>query len=121
MSVDLSSSKRCVVIVERDDLIRELLARWVTEAGYEVAIGGAPPPATALVVADVPDPRQAAAVVKELGARYGAPVLLTSGRFRFDVAASHEAARKFGVRRLLPKPFTREEFLVAVDETLRAR
>ena len=120
MTIDHAPSKGCVVIVEQDDLIRDLLARWLTEAGYEIAMEGTQPSAAVLVIADVPHPSRAESVARDLATRYTAPVLITSGRFRRDAAASDEAARQFGVRRVLPKPFTRDEFLVAVGETLQA-
>jgi CheY-like chemotaxis protein len=41
-----------------------------------------------------------------------------SGRFRRGLARSAEAARRLGVEMVLPKPFTREELLSAVDEAL---
>jgi CheY-like chemotaxis protein len=49
---------------------------------------------------------------------YAAPILLLSGRFRRGLAGSAEAALRLGVKRVLPKPFTRNELLSAVAGSL---
>jgi hypothetical protein len=41
---------------------------------------------------------------------------LLLARFRRGLAGSAEAARRLGVERVLPKPFTRNELLAAVRE-----
>ena len=117
--------KGFIVIQEEDDLIRELLERWLGEAGYSFALAeqrtkraktrGELP---CLVIANVASPRGAQPVIDALRAVYPAPVLVLSGRFRRGLAGSAEAARRLGVRKVLPKPFTREEFLSAVRESL---
>jgi DNA-binding response OmpR family regulator len=109
--------KGYVVVVEDDPLIRSLVERWLGEDGYQVAAhmaaDGTKP---ALVVADVPDPRAADALIGALR-EYAAPILLLSARFRRGLAGSAEAARRLGVKKVLPKPFTRGEFLAAVHES----
>jgi DNA-binding response OmpR family regulator len=107
-----------VVILEEDPLIRPLLERWLTEAGYslEPPTGGEPGK-IALVVADVPDPQSAEERIRSLQ-EYAAPILLLSARFRRGLAGSAEAARQLGVKSVLPKPFTRGELLAAVREAL---
>jgi len=104
--------------LEKDPLIRPLLERWLRDAGYELA--AAPlqePEGLTLVVADVPDPKSAAALLAELQV-YSAPILVLSARFRRGLAGSAEAARRLGVRKVLPKPFTRRELLSAVREAM---
>jgi DNA-binding response OmpR family regulator len=110
-----------VVIIETDDLVRGLLTRWLTDAGHTIAPDGSQQAGTTLVIADIPNPAQADAVLRELGARYGAPILAISGRFRRDPVASEDAARRLGVAKVLPKPFTSEELLAAVRQCLDGR
>ena len=108
--------KGFIAIHEGDDLIRELLERWLVEAGYSLhpAAGESP----RLVIADIPSPHVAPARIEALQAMYAAPVLVLSGRFRRGPAGSAETARRLRVRKVLPKPFTRKELLSAVDEML---
>jgi len=44
--------------------------------------------------------------------------LLLSARFRQGMGSSSSVARQLGVRNVLPKPFTRDELLSAVGESL---
>jgi CheY-like chemotaxis protein len=107
-----------VVVLEEDPLIRELLDGWLREAGYRVATQL--PDAShrpALVIADVQDPQTAEALIQRL-VEYGVPVLVLSARFRQGLAGSAPAARRLGVSRVLPKPFTRTELLLAVREAI---
>jgi DNA-binding response OmpR family regulator len=71
----------------------------------------------ALVIADAPDPSSAEALIDPLR-EYAAPILILSARFRRGLAGSAEAARRLGVKKVLPKPFTRKEFLSAVREAI---
>jgi DNA-binding response OmpR family regulator len=105
-----------IAIHEEDDLIRELLERWLGEAGYAVCRSGDEAPL--LVIADVPSPGGAQARIEALQAVYAAPVLVLSARFRRGLGSSDEAARRLGVKKVLPKPFTREELLSVVQEAL---
>jgi DNA-binding response OmpR family regulator len=108
--------RRFIVVQEEDDLIRELLERWLGEAGFTLRPAGGERPC--LVIADVPSPRSAPRIIEALRAVYAAPILVLSGRFRRGLAGSAEAARRFGVKKVLPKPFTRKELLAAVEEAL---
>ena len=108
--------KGFIAIHEEDDLIRELLERWLGEAGYALRpLAGEAP---RLVIANVPSPRGAQPIIEALRAVYAAPILVLSGRFRRGLGTSDEAARRLGVRKVLPKPFTRKELLSAVREAL---
>jgi DNA-binding response OmpR family regulator len=106
------------VVLEGDPLIRPLLERWLEEAGYTVGasvqVGAAKP---VLIIADLPDPQAADSLVHSLR-EYAAPILLLSARFRHGLAGSEETARRLGVKRVLPKPFTRKELLAAVRESV---
>ena len=66
----------------------------------------------------MPSPRGAQALIESLTAVYAAPILVLSGRFRRGLAGSAEAARRLGVKKVLPKPFTRKELLSAVTASL---
>jgi DNA-binding response OmpR family regulator len=122
----LVNRKGFIVIHEEDDLIRELLERWLGEAGYSFALAEqrirrAKPRGEAprLVIANVASPRGAQPLIDSLRAVYAAPILILSARFRRGLEGSAEAAQRLGVRRVLPKPFTREEFLSAVRESIQ--
>lgn len=117
---------RLILIVETDDLIGRLLDRWLGEAGFDVQAGtiefghgGAPNLPPDLVIVNIADPRSAGALIRSLELHFAAPVLVVSARFRLGLAMSPATARRFGVRTVLPKPFTREELLSAVAESMR--
>jgi DNA-binding response OmpR family regulator len=111
--------KGFVLILEEDVLIRELLERWLGEAGFAVSAAGDGGPR--LVIANVPTPRRAQALIQSLQAVYAAPILVLSTHFRRGLAGSAEAAHRLGVKGVLPKPFTREELLSAVAASLEEK
>ena len=114
-------SKGYIVIVEPDELLQELLERWLGGAGYEVISSKdriPPRVLPELVIADISDPASAGDAVEALQTAYAAPILALSARFRRGLGASREAAQRLRVRKVLPKPFTREELLVAVREVV---
>lgn len=109
--------KAYILLLEEDALLHPLVVRWLGEAGYDVATQALIDSGPALVIADVPDPRSAEALVRSLR-EYAAPILLVSARFRSGLARSMDAARRLGVRKVLPKPFSRQELLDAVREAV---
>jgi len=116
------NGKGHIFVVETDDQIRELLERWIGEAGYTVVAVREDVPARVaepvLVIVNLSRPRIAQALIRSLQAAYAAPILALSARFRRGLDASREAAREMGVRKVLPKPFTRAELLAAIRESL---
>jgi len=104
--------------------MRGLLTEWLTGAGYAVrarSLRGAPAGEGAdLVIVDLYMPRQAGVdVVRAVQqAHPGAPVIAISAQFRPGLAGSCRAARALGARKLIAKPFTREDLLGAVRALL---
>jgi DNA-binding response OmpR family regulator len=116
------NSKGCIVIVESDDLIRDLLQRWLGEAGYRVVVSAKDHSPTKvmphLVIADISSPDSAGTAIEALAAAYSAPILALSARFRQGLGGSEAAAHRLQVCKVLPKPFTREDLLDAVNESI---
>jgi len=115
-----------ILVIESDDLIRGLLERWLGEAGYAVAartlqtlnedrMWEGPPH---LIIADAPSPRGAEKLIQSVREVYPCPILILSARFRRGLGASMDVASRLGVRKILPKPFTRKELLSAISESL---
>jgi DNA-binding response OmpR family regulator len=113
-----------IIIIEDDDLMRGLLEEWLTEAGYSVGSGTLrDKPAEGrvdLVIVDIFRPRQAGdSVVCAVRAAYpDTPVIAMSGQFRLGLEGASAAAQALGVRQVIPKPFSRRDFLAAVDSVI---
>ena len=113
-------------MVEPDDQILGLLERWLGEAGYTVVVEPSPGQIRAvtdgkapdLVVIDVPEPLGAVDTINSIRQWLASPILLLSARFRQGMGPSSSVAHQLGVRNVLPKPFTRDELLSAVGESL---
>jgi DNA-binding response OmpR family regulator len=111
-----------IAIVESDDLIRQLVERWLTEAGHHAktmsprALQGGN--GFDLIIVNVSSPRAAAPMIRSLQAAHDAPLLLLSARFRHGQGASAQLARQLGVKAILPKPFTREQLLAAIHQMM---
>ena len=109
-----------IVIMEADDLMRGLLNEWLSAEGYSVRVQRLREPPSSgsadLVILDLYMPRQnGAETVRAVQQSYpGAAVIAISGQFRSGLDRSWRAARALGVRRLMAKPFTRDDLLAAV-------
>ena len=118
-----------ILVVEENDLILRLLERWLGDEGYTVVAGnsqslgqevgeGEEPE---LVIIDIPTPRNAEKTIKSAREVHAGPILLLSARFRRGTGSSISVAHQLGVRNVLPKPFTRDELLSAVSESINGR
>jgi CheY-like chemotaxis protein len=119
-----------ILILEEDDLIRGLLNEWLLGAGYPVQLGDprrAPSMRPAhdkvgLIIANICMPKdQGAEGISQLKLAYpGVSIIAISARFCSSLGGSAEGARQLGVRKVLSKPFTREELLDAVRSVMGA-
>ncbi|HEU4351833.1 MAG TPA: hypothetical protein VFR66_08130 [Burkholderiales bacterium] len=121
--------KGFIVIHEADDLIRELLERWLGEAGYAVRAAADAPPS--LVIADVPSPRGAQPVIESLEAVYAAPIMVLSRRRARDripiVLMSGYVggriatlAREAGAEDVLKKPLSARDLAASLSKVLHS-
>jgi DNA-binding response OmpR family regulator len=114
------SSMSNIVIIEEDNLMRDLLVEWLGAEGYSVrapAAGEARDPGrTDLVVVDVYMPRgQGAKCLRDVKAAHpDTPLIAISGQFRPGLAGSCSAADELGVGQVIAKPFSRRDLLAAV-------
>lgn len=109
-----------VVIYEENDLMRGLLAEWLSEAGYRVHAtashdlqdGGL----ADLVIVSVSMPKHAGAqLVREIQAMHpGTPLIAISGQFLPGLSANGAIAQALGVQQVIAKPLTRVDLLGAV-------
>lgn len=125
-----SDDMTTILILEEDDLVRGLLKEQLVGAGYQVQVGDPRRPPSAspthdnvgLIIANICMPKQQGAEsIRALKLAYpGASIIAISGRFCSGVGGSAEAARQLGVRKVLSKPFTREDLLDAVRAVTKA-
>lgn len=111
-----------IALIESDDLIRQLASRWLRAQGCAV-VGTSvqrlrPGQRLHLIMADVAQPRHAAALVRALRAAHAAPILLVSARFHHSHEPSREIAAQLGVAAVLAKPYNAEELQRAVAAAL---
>ena len=105
-----------IVIIEGDELMNALLGETLTEAGYFVRRGSVPQArmeSPDLLIVDVYMPRSGGAEMLHDArlAHPRTPIIAISGQF---CSRSTACADALGVRRVIPKPFSRDELLDAV-------
>jgi DNA-binding response OmpR family regulator len=112
-----------IAIFETDEQMRQLSERWLQGAGHQVEAltieAMQQGDGFDLIIADVADPHAALPLIRRVQAAHGAPVLLTSARFRRGQNASSQLAQQLGVKAVLPKPFSRAELLRAIGTAMR--
>jgi DNA-binding response OmpR family regulator len=107
-----------IVVLEPDELIRQLLQCWLEDAGYRVSAYGEGPASPDLLILDSARPEHVASRVSALGIDPDTPVLVVSATFRRGLGGSTNTARRLGARKVLPKPYTQQELLAAVAAAL---
>lgn len=110
-----------IAVVESDDLIRQLIVQWLADAGHTTTVATAEALAGQdldLVVANVSSPRAAAPLVRQLKAQRAVPLILLSARFGRGQGGSAALLRQLGAAAVLPKPFTRDELMQAVQQAM---
>jgi CheY-like chemotaxis protein len=120
----LMTAAKDILIIEDDEILRDLVADWMAAAGYGVrvaadgdaglaAIDDHPP---ALVVTDIHMPGAGgAAVIAELRRAHPAvPVIAISAYFKCGHGLTADGAIALGAARALAKPFSRREMVGAV-------
>ena len=109
-----------IVIYEEDQLTRNLLREWLSEAGYGVrtcALDEAQCGRRAdLVIANVYMPKQSGnGWLREIRAAHpGTPVIAISGQFRSGLCPGGATAETLGVQQVIAKPLSRSDLLAAV-------
>lgn len=129
----LKTKMRCVLIVEDDERVRELIALLMRSEGFEtVELGDGMEALNYLAASEVygRDLRRPDLVIADIHmpnysgldllmgmreSRQRPPVMLVTGIKDEEI---HEEARKLGAVRVVSKPFDVENFLHAVDECL---
>jgi CheY-like chemotaxis protein len=119
-----------ILVVDDDDLMRELVADWLEAEGYRVrkasdclsavrALQAAP---ASLIVSDMfmPGACAAAAIGQLRRAAPCAPLIALSGYFNAGVGMSTAEALAAGAARALAKPLRRAQLLSAVRELIAA-
>ena len=107
-----------IVVIEQNELMRNLLAEWLVAAGYAVAAGGAlaaAPQRCDLLIVDLQSPRDGSGTIRAVRRAYPhVPIIATSASFRPGLPAEGSTAQALCVSRVLAKPFSLAELLAAV-------
>jgi CheY-like chemotaxis protein len=117
-----------VLVVDDDALMRELLAEWLSEAGYRVrqaengtrALQMLRNRPAGLLITDMDMPGRSGVETLNEARRMlpGLPVIAISGGTRDGKQSWGAAALKLGAAKALAKPFERRDLLAAVEEVV---
>ena len=122
-ALDNGGARLAVLLHDIDPAMADLYAAWLNLDGLRVqrrAVAGEP---IALILADLPFPRQdGAARLRQLAQSWpGVPVLALSSTFLPGVAAQGEVARQLGAAAVLAAPVARETLRHAVAQLLQGK
>ena len=107
---------RRILLVDAEPALAAIVAEWLAADGWRVE-GHDAGDGAALVIVDVPFPRQAADQLQRLGAVHaGTPILVLSSTFLGRIECCGVLARQLGVAGVLPKPLQRDALLAAVRQ-----
>lgn len=108
-----------VLVVERDSLQRELISEWLRESGVQILTEECAADGLTEVDAIVIDVTCQQHAHESLAswriAHPRAAIVLASGRFSRGDMANDAMAARFGVTRILAKPFTRNDLWAALN------
>ena len=107
-----------VLVVERDSLQRELISEWLRGSGVQIlsADSAADGAEVDAILIDVTCQQQAHETLASWRrAHPRAEIVLASGRFSRGDMANDAMAARFGVTRILAKPFTRKDLWAALN------
>jgi CheY-like chemotaxis protein len=107
-----------VLLVERDSLQRELISEWLRECGVQILTEEATADRAEVdaILIDVTCQQQAHETLASWrSAHPRAAIVLASGRFSRGDMANDAMAARFGVTRILAKPFTRKDLWAALN------
>jgi DNA-binding NarL/FixJ family response regulator len=120
------SPPRLISIFGVDRTTHDLLAEWLTSAGFTVASGepdlAAHGPA-ALAIVDIPFTRHGRPeLIERVAAQYpGIKILAFSSTFFSNVSYCGNCARELGVDGVLPKPIARNALIATVRNLLEPK
>lgn len=122
-----NGTKRDILVIDDDAIMRDLLVDWLEGAGYAVrkaadcsAACAALENGPALVVSDMwmPGPCGAEAIRWMRGKHPGLQLIAISGHFGSGQGTTEQDALRAGAARALAKPVKRAELLAAVTELI---
>jgi DNA-binding response OmpR family regulator len=109
-----------IAIYETDDLMCGLLREWLSGAGYAVRDGVTPhdpvaPAELAIVSVSMPKQESEALIRSVRRVHPKSAIIALSSCARSGLSSNGAAARELGVERVMAKPLTRNELLLAVE------